>query len=200
MAYTKNKFQISKDELSDAYRLLGSAQKVATRYGVSKKLILNHMKDLGIKRAITNKAKGKSHAEKIICFSGKGLNGVQIAKKLKTTPETVYKIAKREGIEIEDSFHRGFIITDSGYKMIRTPDHPFAESKGYVREHRLVVEKFLGRYLDDGECIHHCDEVKSNNSIENLELMLIVGHVKLHHTGKKGRGPDKKPRKKALKI
>jgi len=196
MVYTKHKFQISKKDLSNAYRLLGSAQKVADQYGVSKKLILNHMKDFGIKRAKTNSAKGQAHAKRIRHFSGQGLNGVQIAKKLKTSPETVYQIAKREGIKIEDNFHKGFITTDSGYKMVHTPDHPFADSKGYVREHRLVMESFLGRYLDIGECVHHCDEIKDNNPIENLELMLIKYHTKLHHTGKQGRGPDKKPRKK----
>src|SRR3990167_8355361 len=34
-----------------------------------------------------------------------------------------------------------------GYTLVRAPDHPFAENRGYVREHRLVLEKYLGRYL-----------------------------------------------------
>lgn len=200
MVYTKNKFKISKEDLAGAYARLGSAEKIGREYGVSKKLILNHMKDLGIKRAMSSKEKGLMHAEKIKKLAYEGLNGVQIARKLKTSPETVYAIAKREGIEITDNFHKGYIITWAGYRMLRTPEHPFADSKGYVREHRLVMEKYLGRYLEEDECVHHVDGGKSNNSIENLELMLIEEHVKLHHTGKEGRGPDLRPRKKTLKI
>jgi len=200
MVYTKNKFQISKESLAESYHQLGSAQKVADKYGVSKKLILNHMKELNIKRADTKKQKGKKQAKRIQFFSDQGLNGVEIAKKLKITSSTVYRIAARYNVNIVDNFHKGFSISDSGYKLIKVDDHPFADSKGYVREHRLVMEEFLGRFLDVGECVHHMDENKLNNSIENLELMLIEDHVRLHHTGKQGRGPDKKPRKKALKI
>jgi DNA-binding CsgD family transcriptional regulator len=200
MVYTKNKFKISREELAEAYARLGSAEKVGKEYGVSKKLILNHMKDMGIKRAMSNKDRGLRHAEKIKRLSLEGLNGAQIARKLKTSPETVYAIAKREGIEITDNFHKGYITTWAGYRMFRKPNHPFADSKGYVREHRLVMEDYLGRYLEEDECVHHIDGDKGNNSIENLELMLIEDHVKLHHTGKDGRGPDKRPRKKTLKI
>ncbi len=196
MVYTKNKFQISKECLAEAYNQLGSAQKVADKFGVSKKLILNHMKELNIKRADTNKNKGKKQAKRIQFFSGQGLNGVEIAKKLKITPSTVYRIAARHNVKIVDNFHKGFSVSANGYKLIKVDDHPFADSKGYVREHRLVMEGFLDRFLEPEECVHHIDGDKLNNSIENLELMLIEGHVKLHHTGKQGRGPDKKPRKK----
>ena len=200
MVYTKKKFTVSKEVLAEAYARLGSAEKVGKEFGVSKKLILNHMKELGIKRAPSNKAKGIKHARKIERLSSQGFSGVQIARELGTSPETVYQIAKREGIEIIDNFHKGHITTWSGYRMIRKPEHPFSDSKGYVREHRLVMEDYLGRYLEEDECIHHIDGNKSNNSIENLELMLIEEHVKLHHTGKEGRGQDLRPRKKALKI
>ena len=155
---------------------------------------------MGVKRADTNKVRGEKHAKKIQSLSDKGFNGVEIAKKLKTQPATVYKIAKRFNIHIVDNFHKGYSISQAGYKMIRKNGHPFSDSKGYVREHRLIMEKFLGRYLEDGECVHHIDGDKLNNSIENLELMSIESHVKLHHTGKQGRGKDKSPRKKTLKI
>lgn len=200
MVYTKNKFKISREELAEAYTRLGSAEKVGKEYGVSKKLILNHMKELGVKRAPSNKAIGQKHAKRIDRLSRKGLNGAQIARELGTSPETVYQIAKREGIDITDNFHKGYITTWAGYRMIRKPEHPFADSKGYVREHRLVMEGYLDRYLEEDECVHHVDGDKSNNDIENLELMLIEDHVKLHHTGKEGRGPDLRPRKKTLKI
>lgn len=200
MAYTKNKFKISKEDLAKAYKRLGTIQKVADEYGVSKKLILNHMKEKGVKRNPSSKKQGEDYVNKLRRLSADGLNGVQIAKKLKTSSSTVYTIAARENIKITNNFHVGFIVTGSGYKLLRAINHPFSDSKGYVREHRLVMEGFLGRYLEIGECVHHIDGNKMNNSIENLELMTIEQHVRFHHVGKQGRGPDKKPRKKTLKI
>jgi hypothetical protein len=39
-----------------------------------------------------------------------------------------------------------------------------------IREHRYVMEQFLERRLDPSELVHHKDEDKLNNSIENLAL------------------------------
>jgi hypothetical protein len=42
------------------------------------------------------------------------------------------------------------------------------------------MEKKLGRYLRDGEIVHHRNEVKTDNRIENLELTTNVEHM-THH-------------------
>lgn len=64
----------------------------------------------------------------------------------------------------------GKLITDAGYVLIYAPDHPH-QCKGYVPEHRLVMEKHLGRILEPSECVHHFNHKRSDNRIENLELM-----------------------------
>lgn len=61
-------------------------------------------------------------------------------------------------------------LRPDGYRMILAKDHPFADMKGYVREHRLVMESSIGRILDPKEVVHHIDGDRSNNSIENLKL------------------------------
>jgi len=66
-----------------------------------------------------------------------------------------------------------------GYISIRKKDHPFAVN-GYVKEHRLVMERHLGRYIFPDEHVHHIDGNKTNNDIKNLQLLSINEHMKLH--------------------
>ena len=56
-----------------------------------------------------------------------------------------------------------------GYILVYRPTHP-REQNGYVFEHRLVMEKKLGRYLWSFETVHHRNANRQDNRIENLEL------------------------------
>ena len=60
------------------------------------------------------------------------------------------------------------------YILIFSPDHPYKFRDRYVYEHRLIMEKHLGRYLKPKEIVHHIDNNPINNSIDNL--MLFPSH------------------------
>lgn len=67
----------------------------------------------------------------------------------------------------------------NGYLQILKPNHPYSNKKGYVYEHRLVMEEYIGRYLDPKEIVHHKDKNRLNNKIENLQLFSSNGkHLK----------------------
>lgn len=93
------------------------------------------------------------------------------------SPDKTHRFKK--GVRHDWRAHRS--ITKSGYVEISAPDHPHKTKRGYVREHRLVVEKALGRYLERDEDVHHVDGNKQNNHIDNLRVMTHVEHI--HHHG-----------------
>lgn len=70
--------------------------------------------------------------------------------------------------------------------MIFLPDHPYADCKGFVLEHRFIMEQKLGRYLKPKEVVHHINKQTDDNSMDNLELFKDQGaHTRFHHTEKR---------------
>jgi hypothetical protein len=79
---------------------------------------------------------------------------------------------------------------DQGYILLYKPDHPYCDKKGLVREHRIVMEAAIGRYLDPLEVVHHINDDTSDNRVENLRIFSTQAEHKRHEINERSR--DKK--------
>lgn len=109
----------------------------------------------------------------------------------KHTEETKRKISqallgnKNDGRgELSRKWKGGKRVDKRGYVLVRVENNPTlsenhnCNSTGYIPEHRLVMENYLGRKLDKYEFVHHRNGIKNDNRIENLEIVF-----KKHHYG-----------------
>jgi transcriptional regulator with XRE-family HTH domain len=101
-----------------------------------------------------------------------------------------HKLKRRESKELrkkeKDANKKvySYIYKDDGYIYHYKPGHPRAQRRPYIAEHVLVMEKHLGRFLNRDEVVHHKDGDKSNNNIDNLEILTKAEHNKIHNGGK----------------
>lgn len=79
-------------------------------------------------------------------------------------------------------FRGGRRIRKDGYIDILTENHPQSRDN-YVLEHRLIMEKKIGRYLEPYELVHHINGIKDDNKIENLQLVSHQEHAQIHQWG-----------------
>lgn len=65
----------------------------------------------------------------------------------------------------------GRTITQHGYVHLTVgADHPMADKRGRVLEHRLVMAEAIGRPLRKREVVHHINGIRDDNRIANLRL------------------------------
>jgi len=63
-----------------------------------------------------------------------------------------------------------------GYIVVSTTD----DGRKQIKKHRLIMEESIGRMLSPKEVVHHKDENKLNNAINNLQIMSVREHNQHH--------------------
>lgn len=80
------------------------------------------------------------------------------------------------------SWNGGKTKDKRGYIYIKSTEHPNANARGYVFEHRLIMERHIGRLLNKQEVVHHINGRHDDNRIENLELFASQAeHINYHN-------------------
>ena len=127
--------------------------------------------------------KGEKHSEETkrkISIAMKGGNSTSFKKGHIKSANWIKAMKKLKG-KNNPAWKGGKMIDKQGYILIRKLKHPFCNNNGYIREHRLIMEKHIGRFLKPEEIVHHKNSKVDDNRIENLKLFKNISeHCKIH--------------------
>lgn len=90
-------------------------------------------------------------------------------------------------------------VKKGDYNYALVPGHPHATKNGYVLEHRVKLEKKLGRTIKPHEDVHHKNGNKKDNRVNNLEVLRHEDHAGHHQTMKGKKNSKSKASKKKTK-
>ncbi len=65
-------------------------------------------------------------------------------------------------------------LNAAGYRIVR-------DGNRQVYEHRLIMERHVGRKLTASEHVHHINSDKADNRVSNLEILQAPKHQMEHH-------------------
>jgi len=121
--------------------------------------------------------KGKNNPMYGVCRKGHGL-GRKLSEK---TKEKMRQACVGRLKEKTSNWKGGQFTDGDGYVRILRPEHPRANNNGYIRRSHLVAEKILGRYLYPEEITHHENEIRDDDSPENIKVTTNGEHTSYHN-------------------
>lgn len=169
-----NKVIPDKSELENLYIVKGySINKISTKLNMSVGKVHKYIKLYEIPtrdQKSTFTFKGHKHSENVC----KNISNIHKNKVIsEETKEKIKNSKMQKGVG-----HKK--VRKDGYISIYFPDHPKSNKEGYIMEHDLVMECYIGRWLKDDEIVHHKNKKRNDNKIENLKLMTKSDHARFH--------------------
>ncbi len=169
------------DRLPGLYRALLTVEATAQSLGATPAQVRYNLKRLGIP---LNHEKPSNrcvqHVETIRAMAAQRCSLSEIGRAVGVKHETVGAFLRRHDIphtpwdrtisENNPAWRGGRIRDKDGYVLLKQKQHPHCDRHGYVREHRLVMERELGRYLLPTEVVDHIDGDRANNVPSNLRV------------------------------
>lgn len=141
---------------------------LAEKYGIHRNTVRNKKNKLGLnKYTLVDSEEFKQDIRN-------GMKLQELSDKYKMSTDAINLRVHKTGLRLKKWRY------EDGYIKVYCSAHPKADRNGYVLEHRLVMEQYLGRYLTDAEIVHHIDEDKTNNDISNLQVMTRKEHMEHH--------------------
>jgi uncharacterized protein (DUF1330 family) len=143
--------------------------------------------DTKIKIGLAHKGKNISYEQRLKLSKAlkgtspwiKGRNHTELSKrKISEAAKKMWQEKREKLIESHSGKHNsrwkgGKRKTGNGYIEILNHAHPYANEEGYIAEHRIVIEKIIGRYLLTTEVVHHLGEKDDNRP---QMLMAFINH------------------------
>ncbi len=175
---------IDPQECSRLYQLGFGVTTIARQLKCSVSSVIFHLNKMGIQRRQPKRIEWPVEQMRQ-WYETDRLTVEEIGIRLGVSAKVANKACKRFGFQMrrrgpksgpEHKGWKGGIHADkSGYVLVHFPNHPSSNSSGYVRQHRLIAEKILGRPLLATEVVHHIDDDPANNSPENLMVFETNG-------------------------
>ena len=156
-----------------------SIPQIAKVFGCAASTIHDRLRREGVEMRRPNEyprsEKQKMHVDEVLCnISYQPMKDPKVRAAIRAKGE-----AKRN-IDCQGMYFGPEYYNGKGYILVYVPEHPYAQKRGHVMKHRLVMEQMLGRYLTPDEAVHHINGIKTDNRPENLQLMNKKAHLQYH--------------------
>jgi hypothetical protein len=122
---------------------------------------------------IANNVKRRTRKEGIVLYYKSHSNPIKGKRRKPFSKEWKQNISKSR-LKWAEKNAKGISLKPNGYYEVTR-----GENKGRSL-HVVIMENKIGRKLTKEECVHHIDGNRSNNDINNLQIMTRSEHTRLH--------------------